>query len=164
MATQILPQERLKQLLSYDPVTGNFTWRIAHGRAKVGVIAGSHHSNGYVVISIDSKLYRAHRLVWLYMYGAMPVKEIDHINRVKHDNRLSNLRDADRFINTQNTGLQRNNVSGTRGVGWNTAQQKWRARISIAGKTKLLGRFDTFSEACSAYSDAAKTYHAFRED
>ncbi len=162
MATKILTQEKLKQLLSYDPINGIFTWRITSGGTKAGAIAGSYRSKGYVVISVLAKLYSAHRLVWLYVHGAFPEKEIDHINRVKHDNRLDNLRDADRFLNTQNTGLQRNNTSGARGVGWNKEHQAWRVRISVKGRTTLLGSFADFNAACSAYSTAAKMHHAAR--
>ena len=162
MATNILTQARLKELLHYDPATGIFTWRQSRGTRRQNAIAGSRHSKGYINISIDSKLHRAHRLVWLYEYGCFPDGEIDHINRVPFDNRRANIQVATRSQNTQNTGLPRNNTSGHRGIGWNTQQQKWRARISIDGKTFYLGRFDTFEDAVSAYTTAASKHHAYR--
>ena len=162
MATNILTQARLKELLRYDPATGLFTWLQNKGTQRKNAIAGSRHTTGYINISIDSKLHRAHRLVWLYEYGCFPDGEIDHINRVPFDNRRVNIQVATRNQNTQNTGLQCNNVSGHRGIGWNKQQQKWRARICIDGKNTYLGRFDTFEDAVSAYTDAASIYHAYR--
>jgi hypothetical protein len=162
MATNILTQARLKELLHYNSATGIFTWRQSRGTRRKNAIAGSRHPKGYINISIDSKLHRAHRLVWLYEYGCFPDGEIDHINRVPFDNRRNNIQVVTRCQNTQNTGLQRNNISGHRGVGWNMQQQKWRARISIDGKTFYLGRFDTFEDAVSAYTAAASKHHAYR--
>jgi len=88
-------------LLTYDPYTGLFTWLVdAYSNKVKGKIAGSI-KEGYINISIDRKLYRAHRLAWLYVNGVFP-SEIDHINRVKSDNRICNLREVSRSENCQN--------------------------------------------------------------
>jgi hypothetical protein len=164
MATKILTQDRLKELLHYDPATGVFTWRISpRPNVPVGAIAGATDpKRKHVIIGIGGRLYRAHRLAWLYVHGEWPVSEIDHINRNGGDNRFSNLRLADRFINTQNTGLRKDNKSGYRGVNWSKATGKWRARIQ-ANKRKIdLGCFSEISDAVAAYEKAANERHCGR--
>jgi hypothetical protein len=163
MARKILTQERLKELLNYDPATGIFTWRIAiRGNVKVGQKAGNLHPKGYVIISVDRRLAKAHRLAWLYVHGEMPPDELDHINRIPNDNRIANLRLADRYTNTQNTGMQKNNTSGYRGVSWHKGQRKWRARISIRGKMNELGYFHSKDDAAKRYEEVARVHHSVR--
>src|SRR5690606_33911522 len=107
-----LTQARLKQLLDYDPTTGIFTRRVSRGGMKKGSVAGFTSVKGYTVIGVDGKLYSAHRLAWLYVYGVMP-REIDHRNRVKTDNSILNLREASRAMNNQNKVVgQKNSRSG----------------------------------------------------
>jgi hypothetical protein len=162
MATNILTQARLKELLHYNPATGLFTWLQNKGTQRKNAIAGSRRAKGYIEISIDRKLHRAHRLVWLYEYGCFPDGEIDHINRVRFDNRRVNIQVATRSQNMQNSGLGRNNVSGHRGVGWNKQHQKWRARINVNSVKIWLGNFDTVEAAVAAYTNAASIHHAYR--
>lgn len=160
-----LTQDELKSLLAYDAVTGVFTWRVSRPtKIKPGDVAGNVTSKGYVTIGVKGKLYRAHRLAWLYLYGRWPVNEIDHINRIRSDNRIVNLREADRFVNTQNTTLQCNNKSGFRGVGWHKHRKAWRARISVKGKMKELGYFSTCEKAAEAYLKASIMLHLFRPE
>lgn len=101
-----MTQEELHQLLEYNPETGEFFWKsCVSKRIKVGQKAGSICKiHGYELIGIKNKQYRAHRLAWLYVYGKWPNPEIDHINRVKTDNRIANLREADRSMNNLNRG------------------------------------------------------------
>lgn len=164
MATQILTQERLKELLHYDPDTGVFTWRITKRAAKQGAVAGHVSSKGYRHISVDRKLYLAHRLAWLYQTGCWPLDEMDHINRCRDDNRIANLREANRTINCQNTSLSKNNRTGHRGVGWHKSTGRWRARIQAQGKMMALGYFDDIEHAVAAYSAAARIYHPTRPE
>ena len=159
MASNILTQARLKELLQYDPNTGGFTWRVNRPRVKAGCNAGTLDSKQYRRISIDAKVYLAHRLAWLYMYGEWPATELDHINRNRNDNRIGNLRLADRSINTQNCNQRVDNVSGHRGVGWHKLSQRWRARISVRNKVVNLGSFHTFDEAVQAYKAYADQHH-----
>lgn len=163
MAT--LTQDELKSLLMYDLATGVFTWRVSRPtKIKPGDVAGNVNPKGYVCIGVKGKIYRAHRLAWLYVYGTWPSNEIDHINRIRNDNRIANLREADRFINTQNTTLQGNNTSGFRGVGWHKHRKAWRARISVKGKMKELGYYTTRDEAAEAYLKASIMLHLFRPE
>lgn len=158
-----LTQQRLKELLSYDPETGlfiNLTQR--RPQAKIGSVAGCKHYSGYIHIKIDNKKYMAHRLAWLYVYGEMPKKELDHINEIKDDNRIVNLRLATHKENGQNVSSPRiDNNSGFRGVSWDKKAKKWCAQIGINGKYKNLGYFVTPEEAYEAYLKAKRKIHTF---
>ena len=88
---QELSHEELKNILHYNPEIGLFSWLIKPSdKIKIGSIAGSVDKDGYVIITLNSKKYRAHRLIWFYVYGKWPVNEIDHINRIPSDNRIIN--------------------------------------------------------------------------
>jgi hypothetical protein len=162
MTTSILTQDRLRDLLSYDPDTGLFHWRRTWGNAHQGAVAGSVNARGYRMISVDAKIYGAHRLAWLYTHGVWPNPEIDHINRQRSDNRLANLRVADRRINNQNTELRKSNSSGFRGVTWHSRRNAWQVRISANGAIHALGYFDDLTTAAQAYATAAKALHPHR--
>lgn len=151
---------RLREVLDYDPDTGSFTWRESKGHMRGGLPAGHHHNNGYVHIGIDGEDYSAHRLAWLYIFGAWPTAEhMDHINRVRHDNRICNLREASRSENGQNVSLSSSNSSGYRGVSRCNKYNCWRAQIKLNGKPKHLGYFETPQLASAAYCAAAALLH-----
>jgi hypothetical protein len=97
----------------------------------------------------------AHRLAWLWHYGEWPT-QVDHINRVKSDNRIENLRLATNSQNRANTGLRRDNASGQTGVWFDNHRKKWAAEIHWQNQKTRLGRFNTFEAAQSAYRQAAK--------
>ena len=146
----MITQNRLRELLQYAPETGEFMWRVSHPRAKVGAIAGATDHYGYVVIRLDGHLYKAHRLAWLYVHGVWPPKNIDHINRVKNDNRMENLRLADQSINMHNVDVRVNSKSGVAGVTWRADRKKWNARIKVGYKNFNLGLFDDVAAAVAA--------------
>ncbi len=151
--------DRLREVLNYDATTGVFTWRTKTSRKViVGREAGTLKPKGYLSIRIDGKPYYAHRLAWCHVYGSWPDDEIDHINGIRHDNRISNLRQASRKQNMENR-VQPIGASGYRGVCWLEANQKWRASIVHNGKNIYLGLFDTAEEAAAMYSDAAAFFH-----
>ena len=102
MAESNLTAARLREVLDYDPSTGAFTNRIKRIGAIVGRQTGTVSRYGYTHIRIDGVTYRAHRLAWLYMNGAWPNHQIDHINGVRGDNRIANLRDLPEGLNQQN--------------------------------------------------------------
>ena len=152
----MLTQKRLKELLSYDPDTGEFRWRMTlNNRAPSGSVSGYVNHHGYVRIMIDKKTYQAHRLAWLYVYGEF-VPELDHKNGVRSDNSISNLRPATRSQNLGNSRKPSTNRSGKKGVSWNESRQKWRADIQHNGRHIWLGRFDTSEAAHAAYCKAAR--------
>lgn len=151
-----LTQARLKELLHYDPDTGEFTW-VAQSRpgVRVGDVCGRTSVYGYREIGVEYRLHFAHRLAWLYMTGAWPTSEIDHENRCRSDNRWSNLRLANRVQNSANQGIRVSNSTGLHGVVWDKERGKWRAQIRIGGKKTNLGRFSTAEEAAAAHDRAA---------
>jgi hypothetical protein len=154
-----LTYDRLREVLNYDAPTGVFTWRIKLSRKTVvGRKAGSTKPSGYVSIRIDTSGYYAHRLAWCYVYGSWPEEEIDHINGLRADNRISNLRQASRKQNMENR-VQATGSSGYRGVCWLEANQKWRASIVHNRKNIYLGLFETAEEASDAYNQAASHFH-----
>lgn len=146
-----ITQERLKQVLHYDPGTGIFTWKVPSGRrVKAGQVAGSPTYKGYVRIMVDNCSKRAHNLAWLYVYGEWPKDQLDHINRVKTDNRIANLRESSPLLNQRNLSKACNNTSGVTGVTWSRKESKWVAQIVDNHKATRLGAFEDFNEAVSA--------------
>ena len=156
-----LTAERLREVLDYDQETGVFTWKIrTHSRVKAGDVAGALRPDGYIQISIDGCLHRAHRLAWLYVTGESPPSEIDHINCVKNDNRISNLRLATRSENLQNQlRAKSNNNTGFLGVSPNL--WKFKAEIQVDGKRRYIGTFPTPEEAHAAYLKAKRQLHPY---
>ena len=157
----MLTAEQLQTMLNYDVVTGEFIWKIQPSRAvKIGDIAGCTEKRiGYITIGITKRIYKAHRLAWLYVHGEWPRGLIDHINGNKADNRIANLRDVFADGNSQNVRKpNRRNKSGFMGVIW--YQNKWRASMSVNGKSKWLGDYSTPEEAHQVYLAAKRKYHA----
>jgi len=148
----MLTQDRLQELLMYNPETGEFVWRKrASNRVRVGDRAGRVDANGYRGIRIDGTLHYAHRLAQLYMTGVWPVCQVDHDNRVRDDNRWNNLKAVTRAENQQNLGLAPTNTSGYRGVSYHRAARKWTAERWVAGVKHYLGLFDTAEAARDAW-------------
>jgi len=149
----------LKEYLHYDEGTGIFTWlRSTTNSVNVGDVAGCAHKKGYTYIMFANKQYRAHRLAWFYVYGIWPTDQIDHINSVRGDNRISNLREATRQENTRHAPVRKHTASGYKGVYKNG--NKWMAQIKMDTKTKkYLGNFDTPEEAYEVYKVAAFDLH-----
>ena len=157
----MLTQARLKELLSYDPLTGEFTnIKSGKGRKPVGTVVGSAHKDGYVTSMIDGKNYLHHRLAWLYVHGYLPPADIDHRHGDRANNKLINLREAARFENCQNDALKTNNQCGITGV--HRVGQRWRANITVHGHRTNLGYFSTANEAQSAYLAAKAELHNFQ--
>lgn len=162
MADCILTQARLKELLHYDPDTGVFTNIKARQNVRVGSVTGCvSTTTGYVGIKVDCRKYQAHRLAWLYVHGSFPPEQLDHINRVRTDNRLCNLRLATSIENGQNRSMPRNNTSGHVGVSWSKAKRKWLAEIMLDGKNIRLGLFTDKDQAVKARLEAKSKHHQF---
>lgn len=150
--------DRVRELLDYDPETGIFTRRIYRGGTKsISEPAGYTHSKGYRIVRVDLEMIKGHRLAWFMFYGEWPKKEIDHINGNKDDNRIANLRQADRSENMRNCGMKSNNTSGFKGC--RLREKGWQARITLRGKQIHLGFFGTALEASAAYEAAARELH-----
>lgn len=146
----MLTQEKLKELLHYDPELGVFTNIIDRGRAKIGRIAGglSKPNSGYLrIIIIDNIQYFNHSLAFLYMEGYFPENDVDHIDQNKTNNKWTNLREVSRVCNMRNTGNRSTNKSGVKGVCLLQSINRWLSYIAINGKNRNLGKHKDFDEA-----------------
>lgn len=152
----MITAEQVREILDYDPATGVFVWRKRISqKSVVGRKAGTLNKGGYVVISIYGHRYYAHRLAVLHMTGTWPPHGVDHRNRNPSDNSWVNLRQADQTSNNGNMRRPRHNRSGMKGVYWDSHRDKWHAQISIANRSKSLGRFSDIRDAQAAYAKAA---------
>jgi len=156
----MLTDQRLREVLAYDLTTGVFTWRRGIHQVKAGQKAGAKNFDGYLIITVNRRGYRAHRLAWLYVYGEWPRSELDHINGVRDDNRIANLREATRAENNRNRKKQRNGCCALKGI--YLVKGRFRAQIRVRGKTTHIGYYATEKEAHAAYKAAAeKEFGAF---
>ena len=144
--------KQLLENLSYDPEIGLFIWIKRKARnIKIGDVAGYKTTKGYIDISFNGKLYKAHRLAWFYLYKKFPIKDLDHINRNPSDNRINNLREVSSAENAQNKDV--------RGYSFSKKSNKWRSAIVVNTKKVNLGCFVTEEEAHEAYIKAKRKYH-----
>ena len=160
----MLTQEYLKSILHYSPETGDFTWKISNSnRIKVGDIAGavnlSHTGKKYIRISIDGKLYMAHRLASLYMNGEWPKHQIDHEDGNGLHNWWDNLRQATNSQNQRNARMLKNNTSGIRGVCFNKERRLWDVRIGANNKCVRVGMYEDKFEAICARKSAERKFN-----
>lgn len=159
-----ITQDRLKFLLNYNSDTGVFTWaRRTSTRVNIGDEANNRDEDGYIRIRVDSVCYRAHRLAWLWVYGVLPNKEndLDHINGIVDDNRISNLREVTHLVNLQNQ-RKAHKRSKSKVLGCSPIAKypgKYRVRLSIDGRVKWIGVFDSLDEAEKAHLEAKRKYH-----
>lgn len=183
MANKPLPTPaELRQLLDYDPETGVLTWRerpaalFKPGRRPAAAMAAtwnacnagkaaltSNNGQGYLTGGVFGTVYRAHRVIWAIYHGAWPTGEIDHINGIRSDNRIANLREVSRAQNARNVGKGRANTSGHGGVNWHKRSGKWQARIRTGGKTIFLGDFNNIDEAAATVRAARASMGIFTD-
>ena len=158
-----LSQSHLKARLHYEPETGLFFTKLPISKSQPippGTPAGHLTAAGYLRICVLGKYHMAHRLAWLYVRGVFPEADIDHINGVRSDNRIANLRDVSRATNSQNrVRLNANNTSGYRGVTYRP-RQGWVAQIGFGGKQVCIGIFSSREEARAAFEEARVKHHA----
>jgi hypothetical protein len=163
MAPSTLTADEVRRLLDYDPNTGVFTWRERRGgKASQGSAAGSPQTNGYIHILVHRRAYKAHRLAWLLMHGEWPQAQIDHKNRVRHDNRIANLRLASQSENSQNAARKKTNSTGVCGVSWYKRTGKWSVRLYLGGQIYWCKHFACFAQAVKARRAVETEAHPFR--
>ena len=160
-----LTQEILKDLLNYDPDSGVFKWLKSGPGRKSTLIAGTLHKFGYWQITISRKIYKSHRLAWLYEYGKWPDNDVDHKDTIRHHNWISNLREATRCENLQNmVNAKKNNKStGLLGASFDKRRLSYRSTIFLNYKQKHLGTFKTAQEAHERYLQEKRIIHPFGE-
>lgn len=159
-------RENNEQLLSlkhaqelFDLVDGSLINKVSRGRrAKPGMVAGTPNGDGYLRVMVKRTQYRVHRIVWLMVYGQWPKGQIDHINGIRDDNRVENLREVTAQGNQRNQHIRVDNTSGITGVA--AENGFWTARIKVDGRKIRLGRFRTINEAAAARK-AAETVLGF---
>ena len=146
-----LTYDIVREIFTYNPETGILRWKAHRGRVSCGSIAGSLDEKGYMRVMIDGHHYRSHRIIWLYMTGELPVFDIDHKDTDRSNNKWNNLRPATKSQNASNYMRK----SGTRGISFHKATQKWTASIKHSAKQMHLGLFASKSDAMICYN-----YHA----
>ncbi len=152
---ETLDHAAVTSLLDYEPDTGLLRWKVRSPRAKIGAIAGTMTSDGYIAVTIKGRKYPAHRLAWFYVHGTWPEHLLDHINGSPCDNRLDNLRPATYSENQANRKRNRNNRSGFTGVFFVPTKHRWVASIGGWKNRTRLGYFTTPHKAAQAYAQAA---------
>ena len=151
-----ITQDRLIELFHYQ--AGNLIREASRGNSKAGSTIGTKDSHGHLQVYVDGKNYGVHRLVWLYHHGYWP-KELDHINGVRDDNRIENLREVTRQQNMFNRKATSGSTSKYKGVSWKPKNNKWVAQCCIGGKVKYLGLYDSEEQAAKAYNNYIERFH-----
>lgn len=153
----MLTAARADELLTYDPATGIFRWRVSRHGVKAGSIAGYTDAEGRRRMTVDGHHDKASRFAWLYMTGEWPSGMVDHRDRNPGNNRWNNLREADQSKNQANAGIRADNTTGAKGVTY--SKGRYVSRIRHQGERITLGTYDTVREASAAYAEAAYALH-----
>jgi len=169
---ELISPALLRKILRYDAETGDLFWRerpdemfTSKGSAKGWNVQFSGKKalmtldgEGYRRGRILGRKYRMHRVCWAIETGSWPIAELDHINGIRDDNRISNLREVAHAENMRNKRLQANNSSGVAGVCRNKTNGKWQSQIKVSGRLHALGLFSKFEEAVLARREAEEKY------
>jgi len=147
---QTMTQEliaELREWIDYNPETGVLTWKKRRRyNATAGTECGSLHHTGYRYIRFGGVRPPAHHIAWALHYGRWPLRELDHINRVREDNRITNLREVTRSENSCNRSMRSDSTTKLQGVSWDKRDKKWKAHVCLNGKTSA-GYFTSLGEA-----------------
>lgn len=152
----MLTKEYVCSIFEYKD--GDIYWSVNKGSIKSGSKAGSSNDQGYLHVSINSKLYKNHRIIWLMHNGTIP-KFIDHIDGNRLNNRIENLRSATHSQNMRNLKKPKTNTSGIKGVSWYKNKNKWRVSVTIYGKQKCFGYFEDIELAELVAEEARNKHH-----
>jgi hypothetical protein len=162
-----IPINDLRQLFRYDAATGNLyrlpkpqtsRFNKQYNTCYAGKSAGNIQLDGYLSTSICGKRIKNHRIAWALYYGEWPADQIDHINHIRTDNRIQNLRLADDALNRKNQSPPKDNTSGVVGVSWRKDRSCYAVYINSGGKRTRLGHFATLEEAKAAREAANQNF------
>ena len=142
----------------FDYVDGSLVWKKSWGKIKAGTQVVSVSNRGYVVVQLNRKRYLAHRIIWLLVYGKMPIM-VDHIDGNKQNNRIENLREVDNTLNHWNERRRSTNKSGHKGVWWHKQSKRWEAACRANGKQVTIGRFERIEDAVEAVKQFREQQH-----
>lgn len=150
---KLMTHDILRCLFDYDP-EGYLTVRVRYNVGlRVGKRVGCKKANtsiGYRTVTVLGQTYLNHRLIFLWHHGYLPEMDIDHINRVRTDDRIENLREVSRQCNSRNSCIKRNSTSSVNGICWDKNRNKWFAHIKLDYKQRQLGRYEDFYDAVAA--------------
>ena len=146
----------LREMISYDPLTGQFTWKVDHSRRKAGEPAGSQKPDGYIYLKLLGQTYGAHRVAWMLVTGDWPNVAVDHRHGVRNNNAWKNLRLATRAQN--NANVPPRGSSGLKGATYHKGDRCWKSQIYANGRKTYIGSFPTPEQAHAAYIAAADKY------
>lgn len=157
MAEQIITQEYLQTIFEYKD--GHLFWKIKPAKKiNIGQKAGCICPDGYVCINFNKKRYQAHRLIYIYHHNFIE-NEIDHINTIRNDNRIENLRTATRSQNAYNQTVPKNSTTGIKGISWNKREKKWQVSLKINGHKKSFGYYNDIDYAVFINNAMRHKYH-----
>jgi HNH endonuclease len=152
----MITQELLQEKFEYSD--GLLLRKTSWGGLAKGTPTGCDNGHGYLITGIKYKLYPTHRLIFLYHHGYLPTV-VDHINGNRKDNRIENLREATYSQNNYNAKKKVTNKSGHKNVFWCNTRQKWTVQLSLEGKNRHIGYFDSLQLAVEAATDARNKQH-----
>lgn len=155
---QNITQDFVRSIFDYHP-DGYLVWKERRNGIRPDRKVGSKTDAGYIITGLNGKYIYVHRLIWLWHTGKHPEFELDHIDCVKDNNRIENLREASRLENSCNKKLRKDSTSGFKGVSWHKRVKQWQARVCFNKKRHHLGYFDTPEEASAAYELHAQQLH-----
>ena len=158
----MLDFETAKKTFEYDPETGILIWKINHSdKVRMGSVAKSRNNKGYRRVRFKGKEYLIHRVIWLLTTGNWPENQIDHINGIRDDNRLINLREATQSENLQNVKAYSN--TGLKGIHLRK-DGYYQVKLALNKKTVLQKTFKKLEDAVAAIAEAKRKYHTFHPD
>jgi hypothetical protein len=167
----VITPENVNEIFSYNEETGILTWKerpsswfskrcscLTWNARYAGRETGTIGRHGYSKVMIKGRSYMAHRVIWLMKTGEWPVMDMDHINRIRNDNRWENLRLATRSENGRNRGINKNNKSGVTGVYYHRNREVSVSHIRALGRQITLGYYKDKFEAICARKSAENKY------
>jgi hypothetical protein len=157
-------EQSLREYFRYDDTTGRFYWIKNKHRATAGSLAGTLSNEGYLMLTLSRKKYSAHRVAWLFANGHWPKQHIDHINGIRSDNRICNLRDVSNKENLHNIRgpYSSNKTSKYLGVHFCKTSKKWVSQIHANGKKTKIGQYDCEELAHESYiAEKRRVHHGF---